>query len=47
MRGWRCVLRGALVLAVCFGLGGDDVFFDGLVVVMGFGIGWLVCWSSG
>ena len=31
---WLCV----------FGLGGDDVFI-GLGVVMGFGIGWLVCWS--
>jgi hypothetical protein len=26
MRGWRCGLYGLLVLAVCFGLGGDGVF---------------------
>jgi hypothetical protein len=44
MRGWRCGLYGLLVLAMCFGLGGDDVFIVNAVVVMGLGIGWLVCW---
>jgi hypothetical protein len=44
MRGWRCGLRGLLVLVMCFGLGGDDVFIVICFYVMGFGMGWLVCW---
>jgi hypothetical protein len=35
MRGWRCVLYCALLLAMCFGLGGVMFLIDCVDVVMG------------